>query len=94
MSSTRGFFSPRTCQLLERLVFPPQHASLLLHLALPAPDSEADAAQTPCFAQNLRALEAELWKEGDGTVEPGVRGSLGEGELGLEEGCKDIEDMI
>ena len=59
----------RICQLLERLVFPPQQTSLLLHLALPA---DADAAQPPCFAQNLRALEAEVWKEGDGRVEPGL----------------------
>eukprot|EP00435_Cladocopium_sp_Y103_P018191 s2929_g4.t1 len=68
------------CQLLERLVFPPQHASLLLHLALPAAAApDADAAQPPCFAQNLRALETEVWKEGDGTVEPGLCGNLRQG---------------
>ncbi|CAL1130524.1 unnamed protein product [Cladocopium goreaui] len=58
------------CQLLERLVFPPQQTSLLLHLALPAAAAlDADAAQPPCFVQNLRVLEAEVWKEGDGMVD-------------------------
>jgi hypothetical protein len=60
------------------LVFPPQQTSLVLHLALPAAAAlDVDAAQPPCFAQNLRVLEAEVWKEGDGTVEPGLVEALG-----------------
>lgn len=34
-----------------------------------------------------------MWKEGDGTVEPGLVEALG-GELGQEDRYKDIEDMI
>ncbi|CAK9106747.1 unnamed protein product [Durusdinium trenchii] len=48
-----------TCQLLERLVFPPANASLLLHLSLPMDGATCamDAAQSKSFLQNLKALE-------------------------------------
>ena len=59
----------RICQLLERLVFPPKHASVLLHLSLPVASDDDSSVQPASFQQNLKALESEVWKEGDSTLE-------------------------
>ena len=50
-------------------MFPPKHASVLLHLSLPVASDDDSSVQSANFQQNLKALESEVWKEGDSTLE-------------------------